>query len=710
MAGFAADLRGCAAGAPVGARRPGLLLRARRWVQRHPVQAVSVALASVALGLLIALLLHERTARARSEREATRTQAALQFLEDLFYEADPQHARGDKTPVGVLLERGRRRLRDELAGGPELRAALLNTLGSAAANVGLCRDAEPLLREALALAPAEPRAAAELRAVLTTRERLAQVLGDQERHAEAEAEHRALVAAHAAAGNAAAAALARVGVAGALWRQDRVADAQREYDAALEELAHLLPPDDLRLLRARRDRAAFLRVRVDAAAALAELRVVHERLAATLPADDATLLQTTALLASAEVDQDRPRDAEERLRRALAVAVDALDAEHPLLAALRVELALALHNLGQGREALGHLQAALATYRATHGDDHPLVARTRHHESHIAFDAGDLPLAAEAARHALAVYEQTAPGGSHDFAMLLGNLARVETLLGRPAQARTLARRSLAMHDDLAGARTHRSALTLSFLAYADALLNDLPAAKTHAREACALAAQGGNARTRFLAATYLTDILLLDEEVDEAAAVLARAREEHEHLGSVAGQATLLALSGWLHHLRDEHDAAERDLLAALAEQERYGADHPYRARTLAYLGAVHVAQKRYADAIARLQAALVIRRGAGTDLYALYPLFQLARAHLAAGDDVAAWECGRELLAILRRQEAPHNRMVRPALQLLTGVAAQAKDPGVRNERVAALVEAVRALLPERDGMRQLVERLAR
>jgi serine/threonine-protein kinase len=721
MAAFAADLRACQAREPVAARRPSPLLRARRWLQRHPGRAAGMLSAILVLGVLPLLLLwREHAARARIEAEAQRARTAeqvattnartsrrvVQFLQDLFYEAEPGQSRGGKAPIRVLLERGVRRIRAELGEEPLVRAELLDTLGSVLATLGLCVDAEPLLRESLQL---RATAGVTTAAQLATSERLAQVLSHQERHAEAEVLRRELAAAHARNGDATATALTMVGVAGDLWRQDRVDDAQTTFDAAIAELTGLLPADDLRLLRARRERAAFLLARVQPAPALAELRLVHERLAAQLAADDPTLLQTTEILAAAEIDQDQPGPAEQRLRAAEATAAAVFDAEHPILAALRVQLALALHALGRHPEGLRFLQQALAAYRTTHGDDHPLVARTRHVESQLAFESGDLALAAAAAQHALRVYERTAAEGSHDFALLLGSLARVETLLGRPAVARSLAQRALAMHERIDGGRSPRCAMTLAYLAYAEAIFGELDAALVHAREATELARQGANARVRFHATTYLADILLIAEACEEAQAAIASASREREHLGSDTGQATLLALGGWLRYQQQDLEGAERDLLAALALQEHYGANHPYRARSLGLLGAVLLAQQRIAEAIACLQESVAIRRAAGTDLFAVFPLLQLARAQQQAGDDQAAWDNAQAALAILGRDGVPATRLSKPALQLLTALALRSPNREVRSQRNASLLAAVRTFLPKDDAMRKLVERVA-
>jgi tetratricopeptide (TPR) repeat protein len=201
---LADDLERWLADEPVRAHRDRLAARLGRWARRHrPLVAGGVALlgtAVVALALCTALLSRawestERArareaaqkedaeqARARAEADARRAQQAeqkareharraaaegrrarkvSQMFTGLFESADPLgihtpgvtpgKEKGQNLTARELLDRGRERVLAETEEDPLVRAELLHTLGDVYRTLGLYREAEPLLNEALAL-------------------------------------------------------------------------------------------------------------------------------------------------------------------------------------------------------------------------------------------------------------------------------------------------------------------------------------------------------------------------------------------------------------------------------------------------------------------------------------------------------------------------------------------------------------------------------
>ena len=69
-----------------------------------------------------------------------------EFLVELFKLPDPTVSRGESLTVREVLDRGAKRLSEELADQPELRGTMLTTLGSAYRELGLYepRHASPL--------------------------------------------------------------------------------------------------------------------------------------------------------------------------------------------------------------------------------------------------------------------------------------------------------------------------------------------------------------------------------------------------------------------------------------------------------------------------------------------------------------------------------------------------------------------------------------
>ena len=95
----------------------------------------------------------------RADREATAAQLARAeaervagFLISLFEQVDPSRSRGNTLTAREILDSGAARIQSELADQPEVRGALLRTLGAVYESIGLYPQAEPLLVAAQAQA------------------------------------------------------------------------------------------------------------------------------------------------------------------------------------------------------------------------------------------------------------------------------------------------------------------------------------------------------------------------------------------------------------------------------------------------------------------------------------------------------------------------------------------------------------------------------
>ena len=155
VADFAADIDNYLHHRPVLARRGNWRYRAQRFLQRH---ALAVALAcgiavAVVTGLGLALwqrgiALRERD---RAEVEAESARRVVAFLQQVFEKANPSVREGEVVTVQQLLDEGERSIAADLAEQPQIRAALLETLGAARSGVGDPVRAIALARQALAL-------------------------------------------------------------------------------------------------------------------------------------------------------------------------------------------------------------------------------------------------------------------------------------------------------------------------------------------------------------------------------------------------------------------------------------------------------------------------------------------------------------------------------------------------------------------------------
>ncbi|MEL6185548.1 MAG: tetratricopeptide repeat-containing protein kinase family protein, partial [Myxococcota bacterium] len=128
----------------------------RRFVGQRPALAAVSALLLLTVvgsaGLNYRAYLRAEASRQAAERDAATAQTTIDFLVDIFELADPEQARGRSITAREILETGARRVEEQLAGQPEVRARLISTIGVVYRNLGLLHEAVPLLEDGLASA------------------------------------------------------------------------------------------------------------------------------------------------------------------------------------------------------------------------------------------------------------------------------------------------------------------------------------------------------------------------------------------------------------------------------------------------------------------------------------------------------------------------------------------------------------------------------
>ncbi|MEM1205069.1 MAG: serine/threonine-protein kinase, partial [Acidobacteriota bacterium] len=366
---LARDIERHLQGLPVRARADTLAYRVGRFVLRNRL-AVSAAVTAVAVLLALVVGLAQRTRELRIERDVARESS--EFLVEMFALPDPHRARGERLPVRELLDRGAERVSTEWQGRPEVRASLMATMGRSLQNLGLYREAEPLLQEALAEQRRLGAAPAQLGALLRHMAELETSKGDL-----AAAERFGLQALE----------LDRSTAKGSeeevrdLVLLGRLEDLRADYaraegyyqealdlargegfDAVLPELL-----DRYALLLSKQARYAEADSLLEEALEI-NLRVEGERHPFT-----AIILNDRSLAAEGQGDYELALD---WLRQAEALQLEIFEKPHP-------HLATTLHNLGglllrRGRydEALPHLEQALQIRQSAYGGDHPRLAST----------------------------------------------------------------------------------------------------------------------------------------------------------------------------------------------------------------------------------------------------------------------------------------------------------------------------------------------
>ncbi len=457
---LAEDLRRHLDGLPVRARRGTFTYRAGKYARRHrgwlAAAAAAVAMIVGFTALLVRQLEHTRDERDRAElqeqraaREAEAANQVSDFLVGMFERSDSLRTgkNADQVSAREVLERGAERLRDTLGDQPEVRARLLTTVGSVYVNLALFREAEPLLREGLALreevfGPDSLEVAESL-----------QMLGR-------------LTAMSSGPGK----------------------DLEPLFRRAVEIRERRLDPDDLNLAESLRslgvvyimmNRRRSARSLLERALGIRErrlgpehadvgdvlLRLAHleaaegrfddaiplmERAAAIserhLGSDHAGLVPILGNRARFYLDGGRLDEAEPEVERVLALAEKQLGPDHQYTAESLQTLARVHMARGRWQEAEPLLARALGVYEARGGDFRVRVAALRL-RAEICRELGRLAEAGDFLERALALFEERAGPNRPQVAGILEDYAPLLRAMGRESEASEAEARARAIRD-----------------------------------------------------------------------------------------------------------------------------------------------------------------------------------------------------------------------------------------------------------------------
>lgn len=152
---LARDLRCYREGLPILARRPTVRYRFGKFVRRHRVGLAAATVASLLLVGITAVSVRHAVVTERQSREIAaerdRAEEIKDFLQGVFLAADPSVSRGEELTAREILDRGARRLTDEMHDRPDLKADLLDTVADVYQGLGFFAEALPLIQQVAAL-------------------------------------------------------------------------------------------------------------------------------------------------------------------------------------------------------------------------------------------------------------------------------------------------------------------------------------------------------------------------------------------------------------------------------------------------------------------------------------------------------------------------------------------------------------------------------
>jgi serine/threonine protein kinase/tetratricopeptide (TPR) repeat protein len=416
---LADDIQRALASEPVRARRGTALYRTRKFVRRNRVATafgatVLALLAGFGLWMTVlygrasAALARARTAETSAGHEAETARQVSDFLIRLFGVSDPGEARGNTVTARALLDDAAQRIGPELEGQPEVQARLMQVMGQVYINLGLYDAAEPLLRDALAIAertggPAGAGAAEALESLGT----LAVVRGTP---AEGEATHRRALAIREAIGPADGLPVAKslISLGSCLLEQARYGEAEPLLRRALAIREEKVPDS------------------ADVATALNELAEVYNR-------------------------QARYADAEPLYLRSLGITEKTLGPNHPEIGYQTNNLGLLYKRMGRLDEAEHLYRRALQVREKCLPPDHPLIAWTLDNLGMLCMTEKRYADAEPLFTRALDIAGRAVGPGHPDTAIIMNNLALLRVAQGRTAEAEALHRKTIEIWEKSVG-------------------------------------------------------------------------------------------------------------------------------------------------------------------------------------------------------------------------------------------------------------------
>jgi len=537
-------------GLPVRARKDTIRYRTGKFVRRNRYSVgTAAAFFALAAGFgvnraqLARELAHERD-QARQEAETAGHVAS--FLQDVFRLADPEE-HGGVVSAREILDRAAERLREERQDRPEVRAALLDTMGDVYRHLGLYSRAEPLLEEALAQRRtslgekhldtarslvhlgelrAEQSRSTEaeglLRRAVSVREgllgadhpdvaealsALGVVLGNEGKRGEAESVLRRALAVQEAA------VPEGPEVAATFYRLAQVLDEEGELPQAETlarralEISRRRPGEHADTARYLARLGAILRREGELEAAeppLREALAVRRRL---LGDDHPMVALSLSNLANLFRDRGQLEAAEPLYRESIDIYQRVVGEDHLGLAAVRADLGELLVEKGRLDEADEVYRLSLEARRRL-GDDNPLTLASRDGLARVAAARGDLAAAAALYREVLEARRRTGQDGDLEAAAGRLGLGRVLTARGAAAEAEPLLRQALQIRLRLLPARHLQVAEARSALGGGLAALRRYPEAERLLLDALiVLRAHHGMERSRRATATALSGI-----------------------------------------------------------------------------------------------------------------------------------------------------------------------------------------------------------
>jgi non-specific serine/threonine protein kinase/serine/threonine-protein kinase len=417
---------------PVEARPASAAYRLRKYVSRH---AVATAMVSGVAALLIVFGVTQAIELRRITRERDRANRITQFITNMFEVSDPSEARGNSITAREILDKSSKEIETSLAQDPELKAQMLEVMGSVYEGLGLYPRSDSLFKQSLdirreVLGPEDP-------ATLNSVRRLAWTRSEEGRYAEAEKLGRELIGIEkrVLGPDDRATLLAESNLAWTFESAGRSEEAETLCRQTLERQQQVLGTEDADTIESERRLAIVQEKRGRFAAAEKSYRSILDIRRRVLGSDHPLTLKASDDLGIVLVEEERYVEAEQLLEQTFNTSSRLLGPDHPDTLITMGNLATVFENQDRYSESEKLQREVLVRCRRALGPDHPLTAVALYNIADVLYYQHRYEEAVTVLREAVDI-ERRILGSRHpDTVDSVYKLARLLALTRKPDEA-----------------------------------------------------------------------------------------------------------------------------------------------------------------------------------------------------------------------------------------------------------------------------------
>lgn len=428
VADFSADIQRHLERQPVLARRGGWRYRAGRFLRRHAVASASVVLAVAALATGMVVAMHQRDL---ARMEADKSARVLEFMVGNFQSADPSVTDGASVTARELLDRGSKRITDELESAPESRAQLLETIARAYSGIGAYDQALIHLQQALEIRESLGDPVALARTLLSRARALKSLTRNDESLATVD-EARALFDSFPSSKDA-------LGVKSQILSHGAMhLFITKQFDAAFVQYTQsrdmqieAFGPLDERTLDTQMMISRVLGSQKKFDESSSVIADVITKLNSARPPRKSVLYEAYNALGSAEEKRGRLDLAERANRESLRLALDVYGADHYYVAIAFNNLGRTLSELSRNEEAVDLLTRALSFARKSLPPTHGFMPAVLKNLANAEFGAGSYGSARDHYKLALDIYRQKPDTSEERIKEIVGKIEACDAALAK---------------------------------------------------------------------------------------------------------------------------------------------------------------------------------------------------------------------------------------------------------------------------------------